>query len=810
MFSTVSTIGRLWQPQRPLARLGTAGICVGARGLLLLGFALGAAWTGAVVVWAAAPQADTAQADGGSEDAALLHWLSRSRWWQHIPGPPGSPVVTGTTANSLTLSWAAAESLAFEILSYDIAYRAAGSEAFLQRKGNGPGTRVVLDGLAEATTYEIRVRARNELGPGDWSTLGSGTTSAAGGGGSDPGGPPPPPSNAPPVFEEGEEAHRSFPENTPAGIDIGLPMTATDPEGDVVTYSLGGTDEASFHLLSETGQIQTRDGVVYDFEAKETYSVLVTASDPQGAVASIDVTIALIDEENEEEQEVPPGRPREPIVTAATLTSLTLRWEPPQNSGPPITTYEVGHRVRNMGFYEIMQVPGTQTSATITGLDHSTVYQVLVAALNDVGAGLRSPRASAATRAPHSDTPIHVRGDAMQETRLDSDGVPVTLIDRLFGPDSHGTRVSKTFLDTLSDTNPASLVQVDGGNSYRLSGLLLPGHSDFLISGYIRHALAHGDGIVWTASDQTTWYKPGDIAWVVQDGRPFRQSAMAFAEWMRHQNVLFVSSMENITRANDTEAAFCDDFVAEGLDGKGWIPLCGEVDDYIAHSGVGLDRAVFAGALDGRFAAGAIRSDGVFAPHAIWVEESNLSTSHATAVLAAYATELKAANPTWGAARLRTELFRVARLRDYDYITGAKDPRGSLTTERRTLNVILPSFAPGTGNLFPQFSTPATYSVAENSTTVGDVAATDPDEADSVTGYAIVGGADEAQFSLTDAGDLAFTSAPDFEAPVDVEGPGAKAGDNDYVVVVQASSGTGDRVLTAQHRVVVTVTDLDD
>ena len=124
-------IGRLRQssPQRLLA----------ARGIPLLGLALGAAWTGAVVVWAAAPQADTAQADGALEDPALLYWLSRSRWWQHIPEPPGSPVVTEATANSLAVSWAAAESLAFEVLRYDIAYRAAGSEAFLQRTGNGPG-----------------------------------------------------------------------------------------------------------------------------------------------------------------------------------------------------------------------------------------------------------------------------------------------------------------------------------------------------------------------------------------------------------------------------------------------------------------------------------------------------------------------------------------------------------------------------------------------------------------------------------------------------------------------------------------------
>ena len=782
----------------------TVGTYVTARRLLLLGLAVGAAWTSAVVVWAAEPQADTEQADGAPKDAAVLQQLSRSRWWQRIPGPPGSPLVAEATADSLTLSWTAADPRALEILGYDIAYRAAGSEEFLQRPGEGPETRAVLDNLAEATTYDIRVRARNELGSGDWSAQGSGTTmSATDGGGSDPGGPTPPPSNAPPVFQEGEEAHRSILENTPAGVDVGRPVTATDPEGYFVAHGLKGTDASSFDLLSRTGQIRTRYGVVYDFETKEAYSVLVIASDPQGALASIDVTIALIDED-EEVQEVPPGEPREPVVTAATLTSLTVRWEPPQNFGPPITDYEVGHRVRNVGSLEMMRVPDTQTSATITGLEDSTVYHVVVRAVNDVGAGPYSRRASPATRAPDSDMPIHVRGNAVEETRLAGDGVPVTLIDLILGPDGHGARVSETFLDTLSDDNLPSMIQTDGGNSYRLSGLLLPAYTDFLISGYIRHALAHGDGIVWTASDQTTLYKPDDVAWVVQDGRPFRQSAIAFAAWMRHQDVLFVSSMENSTKTG-IEAAFCDDFVAGGLDGRGWIPLCGEVDDYIAHSGVGLDRTVFAGGISGRRATGAIRGDGVFAPHSIWVEAPGGSTSHATAVLAAYATELKAANPTWGAARLRTELFQVTRPREYSYVTGATGP-----LETRTLSVILPSFAPGTGNLFPQFSTPTAYSVAENGTAVGSVTATDPDEADSVTGYAIVGGADADQFSLTEAGVLAFASAPDFEAPVDVEGSDAEAGDNHYVVVVQASGGTGEQVLTAQHRIVVTVTDVDD
>ncbi len=85
-------------------------------------------------------------------------------------------------------------------------------------------------------------------------------------------------------------------------------------------------------------------------------------------------------------------------------------------------------------------------------------------------------------------------------------------------------------------------------------------------------------------------------------------------------------------------------------------------------------------------------------PTAFFDESPNDSTSHATAVLAAYASAMKAANPTWGAAKQRTELMRVARLQEYDFITGSTNDVGSLVTERRTIRVILPAFAPGTGN----------------------------------------------------------------------------------------------------------------
>ena len=85
---------------------------------------------------------------------------------------------------------------------------------------------------------------------------------------------------------------------------------------------------------------------------------------------------------------------------------------------------------------------------------------------------------------------------------------------------------------------------------------------------------------------------------------------------------------------------------------------------------------------------------------------------------------------------------------------------------------------------------------------MGTVAAADGDPGDSVTGYAIQGGADASRFTIVaSTGVLTFTSAPNFEAAADADT------NNDYVVVVRATSGTGAREKTADQTITVTVTD---
>ena len=92
--------------------------------------------------------------------------------------------------------------------------------------------------------------------------------------------------------------------------------------------------------------------------------------------------------------------------------------------------------------------------------------------------------------------------------------------------------------------------------------------------------------------------------------------------------------------------------------------------------------------------------------------------------------------------------------------------------------------------------------VAENTTAVLTVTATDADLPAQTVTYSITGGADQAKFSINGTtGDLTFSAAPDYENPTDSDT------NNVYVVQVTASDGAG---RTASQTINVTVTPVND
>ncbi len=110
--------------------------------------------------------------------------------------------------------------------------------------------------------------------------------------------------NAPPVFPdqdvaEGDQSDstiREVPENSEKERSIGAPVRAIDDDDDLLIYTLSGPDAESFRIGRKDGQLRTEAPL--NFEARSSYSVVVTATDPFGAMDSIRVTINVTDEDD--------------------------------------------------------------------------------------------------------------------------------------------------------------------------------------------------------------------------------------------------------------------------------------------------------------------------------------------------------------------------------------------------------------------------------------------------------------------------------------------------------------------------------
>ena len=204
------------------------------------------------------------------------------------PDPPGTPTVVpkANATDSLEVSWTAPDTTGIpDITGYELQYQVEGTDPvdWIPETVTDTGSTATITGLESGTTYEVQVRARNDEGSSDWSASGTGRTE-----------------NTVPRFDEeipqGENSlSRSVPENSDAGVDVGAPVAASDDDGNDLTYTLDGTDAASFDIVSTSGQIQTKEGVTYDHESKSSYSVTVKADDGKSGTATIVATITVTD-----------------------------------------------------------------------------------------------------------------------------------------------------------------------------------------------------------------------------------------------------------------------------------------------------------------------------------------------------------------------------------------------------------------------------------------------------------------------------------------------------------------------------------
>lgn len=192
----------------------------------------------------------------------------------------------------------------------------------------------------------------------------------------------------------------------------------------MLTYTLGGTDEASFDIDESTGQLITKAPLNADTDTggKTSYSVTVTVNDGHETnnSATEDVTITVTDV-NE-----PPAAPAPPVITTGSTTgqettTLEINWYAPENTGETINDYDYRYKkTTGTTWTTVDDATSTATNVTISSLEADTAYQVSVRAGSPEGDGLWSLSAVGSTNKAGNAAPVFPNTENGQRSILEN------------------------------------------------------------------------------------------------------------------------------------------------------------------------------------------------------------------------------------------------------------------------------------------------------------------------------------------------------------------------------------------------------
>ncbi len=291
------------------------------------------------------------------------------------------------------------------------------------------------------------------------------------------------PVNEAPTFTDGAATSRQIAENVGANINIGSAVAATDPDGDTLDYTLGGTDAASFAIDATNGQLQTEAAL--DFETKQTYTVTISVSDGNGGTDVITVTVSVTDLD-----ETPSNNP--PIFTDGTSTSRSVAENTASgtNIGSPVAATDTDQNTlayqlsgTDASSFSIVSTSGqlqtsaaldyeTQTSytVTVTVTDGSSTDTITVTiSVTDANDAPQFTDGANTTRsiAENSAASTNI-GDAVAATDADGDTLTYTLggtdASSFSIVDTSGQLRTKEDLDYETKTSYSVTISVSDGN----------------------------------------------------------------------------------------------------------------------------------------------------------------------------------------------------------------------------------------------------------------------------------------------------------------------------------------------------------
>ena len=333
---------------------------------------------------------------------------------------PGAPDIDEVTpgSGSLTVAWKEPDNIgASAVTAYHVRYIKTTEDETDDANWtevatgwtSGSALEYTIPDLDDDAAYDIQVRAVNDQGDGAWSDTETGT-----------------PSGDTPYFPA-DATTRSVNENATAGTNVGSPVVATDPTNETLAYTLSGTDAGSFDIDDSTGQLSVASGTALDYETKDSYAVIVTATDPvtptdpSADSDSIAVTIEVTDVD-----ESPTLTGKDSVSYAENDTSLLVAgyvsFDPEGEF--PLTWSLTGTDADDfiIRYYNLLLFRAPPDHEAPTDADQDNVYEVTVVASD----GISSPATLPVTVTVTNVDEVHrLSGPTRVPLYVENDTIPV-------------------------------------------------------------------------------------------------------------------------------------------------------------------------------------------------------------------------------------------------------------------------------------------------------------------------------------------------------------------------------------------------
>ncbi|XP_060988760.1 receptor-type tyrosine-protein phosphatase delta isoform X17 [Dama dama] len=283
-----------------------------------------------------------------------------------LPKPPGTPVVTESTATSITLTWDSGNPE--PVSYYIIQHKPKNSEEPYKEIDGVATTRYSVAGLSPYSDYEFRVVAVNNIGRG--------------------------PPSEPVLTQTSEQAPSSAPRDVQARMLSSTTILVQwkepeEPNGQIQGYRVYYTMDPTQHVNNwmkhnvADSQITTIGNLV----PQKTYSVKVLAFTSIGdGPLSSDIQVIT--------QTGVPGQPLNFKAEPESETSILLSWMPPRSD--TIASYELVYKDGEHGEEQRITIePGT--SYRLQGLRPNSLYYFRLAARSPQGLGASTAEISART-----------------------------------------------------------------------------------------------------------------------------------------------------------------------------------------------------------------------------------------------------------------------------------------------------------------------------------------------------------------------------------------------------------------------------